>query len=611
MGTHDHLQKLSQLIRYYSLVSSSKAGSGHTTSSLSATDLMTVLMFGGFFRYDLKNPHNPANDRLIFSKGHASPLFYSLWLAAGVVTEKEILKLRDFNSPLEGHPTPRFKYTEAATGSLGQGLSVGVGLALNGKYVDKIPYRTYVLLGDSEMAEGSVWEAIQIAMHYKLDNLTAIIDVNRLGQRGETLYGHDINAYEKRLAAFGWQTFTINGHSLTEINQALKQAASVKGKPSVIIAKTMKGKGISFLENKDGWHGVPVPPDRLQEAIKSLGKVDFSVRGIINKPTAKIPATEILKPKKPISLKFDEPLATRRIYGKTLATIFPKYPNIVVLDAEVSNSTYSEDFRGIYPSRFFEMYIAEQNMAGVALGFARRGKIPFVSSFAAFLTRAFDQIRMAQYSDANIKFVGSHAGVSIGEDGSSQMGLEDIAMFRSILNSVVLYPADAVSAAKLIEVAARHQGMVYLRTTRPATPLLYSEKETFSIGGSKVLRSSKKDVVTVIAAGITVHEALKAADQLAKRNISTRVIDLYSIKPLDTKTLEKAARETKAFITVEDHYPAGGIGEAVASAISMMKIPVHILAVTKIPRSGKAEQLLDFEEISARSIIKKITEIIG
>ncbi|OGK15642.1 transketolase [Candidatus Roizmanbacteria bacterium RIFCSPLOWO2_02_FULL_37_19] len=610
MNKYDHLQKISQLIRYYSLISTTEAGSGHVTSSLSAADLMSVLMFGGFFKFDIDHPDNPVNDRLIFSKGHASPLFYALWTVAGVLTEQDLLTLRKFGSPLEGHPTSHFKYTEAATGSLGQGLSVGVGYALNAKYVDKVPYSTYVLLGDSEMAEGSVWEAVQIASYYKLDNLVAVIDVNRLGQRGETIYGHDMKAYEKRLSSFGWHTSIIDGHSYEHINKAYRDVATVKGKPKVIIAKTIKGKGISFLEDKDGWHGIAVPKEQLQSALKDLGEIDKSITKHLVKPKVSITLSKKLKPKKTIKLDLSKPMATRKIYGKTLASIFPKYSNIVVLDAEVSNSTYSQDFQEIYPERFFEMFIAEQNMVGVALGFARRGKIPFVSSFAAFLTRAFDQIRMAQYSDANIKFVGSHAGVSVGEDGPSQMGLEDIALFRSILDCKVLYPSDIVATVKLVEQAAANYGMFYLRTTRPTAAVLYPQSEMFPIGGSKTLKTSKNDQVTLIAAGITVHEALKAYDELVQEDIHVRVIDLYSIKPLDQEVLEKAASETKALITIEDHYPAGGIGEAVTSALSRTNIPIYLLTVTKLPRSGTAEELLDFEGISSQGIIKKVKEII-
>jgi transketolase len=605
----EKLKELAQLIRYYILVSTTEAGSGHPTSSLSATDLMTCLFFGGIFNFDVNNPHAPNNDRIIFSKGHASPLFYALWAAAGKVTEEELLTLRKFGSPLEGHPTVLFPYTEASTGSLGQGLSIGVGMALNAQYVDKLPYRTFVLLGDSEMAEGSQWEALQIAAHYNLDNLVGIIDVNRLGQRGETMYGHNLDAYKKRVASFGWKTIVIDGHSLPEILTAYRKALRAK-QPVMIIAKTIKGKGVSFVEDKNGWHGKALDREDLAKALEELGSVNTSLRGMIRRP-------KNLKPEKPgakelqgIEYDPDKPVATRKAYGNALARIFPAYSDIVVLDAEVSNSTYSEIFQEAYPDRFFEMYIAEQNMVGTALGFSRRGKIPFISTFAAFFTRAFDQIRMSQYSDPNIKFVGSHAGVAIGEDGASQMGLEDFAMFRTPLNSVVLYPSDAVSTEKLVEEAAKHQGLVYIRTTRQATPVIYNNKEEFPIGGSKVLRESNNDLVTVIAAGITLFEALSAYEELKKDGILIRVVDLYSLKPLDSDKLHECANTTKAIITVEDHFPEGGLGEAVKSAFTSLPVPVYCLAVTKMPMSGKPQELLDYEGISKHAIIKKIKEIV-
>ncbi len=465
----NNLEGIAKLIRYYSLVMSTEAGSGHPTSSLSAADLMTGLLFGGTFRYDLNNPLNPNNDRLIFSKGHASPLFYSIWAAAGKVTEQELLTFRKFGSPLEGHPTPSFRYTEAATGSLGQGLSIGLGMALYAKYIDKLPYRTYVLLGDSEMAEGSQWEALELAAFYKLDNLTGILDVNRLGQRGETMYGHELSIYRERAAAFGWEPVVIDGHDLTQILSAYEQAARTTGKPVMIIAKTLKGKGVSFIEDKNGWHGKPLNREELARALAELGPVDKTAIGRIATPENTAPVERKTGDAPPVSYPPDKAVATRRAYGIALERIYPEFPHMVVLDAEVSNSTYAEMFKAKYPERFFEMYIAEQNMVGTRSGLSARGKVPFVSTFAAFLSRAFDQIRMSQYSFANIKFCGSHAGVSIGEDGSSQMGLEDIALFRTLLNSVVLYPSDAVSAEKLVEEMARHTGICYIRTTRKET----------------------------------------------------------------------------------------------------------------------------------------------
>jgi transketolase len=602
------LDSIAKLMRYYSLVMSSEAGSGHPTSSLSAADLMTGLVFGGTFKYDLDDPHHPNNDRLIFSKGHASPLFYSLWAAAGRVSEKEMLEFRKFTSSLEGHPTRDFKYTEAATGSLGQGLSIGVGMALNARYLDKLPYRTYVLLGDSEMAEGSQWEAMEIAAHYQLGNLIGIIDVNRLGQRGETMYGHDLSVYRDRVTAFGWEPIVIDGHYMPQILTAFKQATQAKDKPVMIIAKTLKGKGVSFIEDKNGWHGKPLKKDELARALRELGPIDKTAIGQIPKPENVRPAECGGSDIKPVSYSSDKPVATRHAYGTGLERIYPKYPHMVVLDAEVSNSTYSEIFKARYPERFFEMYIAEQNMMGNALGLSIRGKIPFVSTFAAFLTRAFDQIRMSQYSLANIKICGSHAGVSIGEDGSSQMGLEDIAMFRTLLNSVVLYPSDAVSAEKLVEEMAKHTGIAYIRTTRKETPILYRNDEVFRIGGSKVLRSSKADVAAVVAAGITLHEALRAYEELRQEGLLIQVIDLYSIKPVDVETLIQAARKTGLVITVEDHFAEGGLGEAVTNAVSSTGVPVYTLAVRKMPRSGTPDELLAYEEISHAAIVKEVKD---
>jgi transketolase len=605
----NNLENIAKLIRYYSLVMSTEAGSGHLTSSLSATDLMTGLLFGGSFKYDLDNPCHPNNDRLIFSKGHASPLFYSLWAAAGKVTEQELLSFRKFNSPFEGHMTPAFRYTEAATGSLGQGLSIGVGMALNAKYIDKLPYRTYVLLGDSEMAEGSQWEAMEIAAYYKLNNLIGIMDVNRLGQRGETMYGHNLSVYRDRVSSFGWEAIVIDGHHFPQIFTACKQALQAADRPVMIVAKTIKGKGVSFIEDKNGWHGKPLNKEELARALEELGDVDKTAVGRISTPEDMKPSTRKTGDAKPVSYSADKPVATRHAYGTALERIFPRFPDMVVLDAEVSNSTYSELFKAKYPERFFEMFIAEQNMVGSALGFAIRGKIPFVSTFAAFLTRAFDQIRMCQYSDANIKFCGSHAGVSIGEDGSSQMGLEDIALFRTLLNSVVLYPSDAVSTEKLVEAMAEHNGIVYLRTTRKDTQIIYRNDEVFRIGGRKILKSGKTDVAAVVAAGITVHEALKAYEELKAGGILIRVIDLYSVKPVDGTTLAQAADETGGIITVEDHFAEGGIGDAVRSALAEQQTPVYSLAVRKMPKSGKPEELLEYEEISKNAIIRKVKEI--
>ena len=604
------LEDLAKLVRYYILRSTTKAGSGHPTSSLSATDLMVALFFHKL-RVDLKNPDRPNNDRVIFSKGHASPLLYALYAAAGVVSERQLDKLRKLGSPLEGHPVPRFKYAEVASGSLGQGLSVGFGMALNAKYLDKLPYKTYVLLGDAEMAEGSVWEAIQLAAYYKLDNLVGIIDVNRLGQSQETMYGHDVAAYKKRLTSFGWEVRTVAGHNLKQILKVFDSIDKVKNKPTMIVAKTIKGRGVSFLEDKEGWHGKALKEEDYKRALKELGEIDKKIVGAIQKPKDRLPKVQSSTGKiGPAVYDKNEAVATRKAYGNALRRLGATYPNIVSLDGDCKNSTYAEIFKDTFPKRFFEMFIAEQNMVGAALGLSKRGKIPFVSTFAAFLTRAYDQIRMASYSKPNIKIVGSHAGVSIGEDGPSQMGLEDLAMFNSIAGSTVLYPADAVSTEKLVEQAVKNKGLCYIRTARPPTPIIYSPEEKFPIGGSKVLKKGKADVATVVAAGVTLCEALIAAEELSKKGLAIRVIDAYSIKPIDGETLKKAAAETNNIvITVEDHRPEGGLGDAVLNVLADLPVKVYKLAVTKIPISGKPQQLFDFEGISARAIAEKVLEV--
>jgi transketolase len=605
----DHLKKLATLMRYSILTMTTQAGSGHPTSSLSATELMAGLMFGGIFRYDLENPKHPNNDRLIFSKGHATPLFYSLWAMAGKLTAAELMTYRHFGSPLEGHPTMSFRYTEAATGSLGQGLAIGLGIALNAKYLDKLPYTTYVLLGDSEMAEGSQWETMQLAAHYKLDNLVGVLDVNRLGQRGETMYGHDLMAYEERIKAFGWETILIDGHSFPEVLAAFNQVMMVPDKPVMIIAKTIKGKGVSFLEDQNGWHGKTLSQEELEKALAELGPVDKAVRGVVSPPEDLAPAAVAPTPAAKLAYEPGAAVATRKAYGNALKRLSPQFPGLVSLDGEVSNSTYAEIFGDAYPQKFFEMYIAEQSMAGAGLGLATRGKIPFLSTFAAFFSRAFDQIRMSQYSEPNLKFCGSHAGVSIGEDGPSQMGLEDLAMFRAILDSVVLYPADAVSMERLVEAALEHRGLVYIRTTRMATPIIYGPEEKFPLGGCKVLRQSDNDLVTVIGAGVTLFEALAAYEELQQAGINIRVIDLYSVKPVDAATLLAAAQATQGLITVEDHYPAGGIGEAVMAALAPTPVRHYCLAVTQKPKTGKPAELLDYEDISRSAIIRLVKQI--
>jgi transketolase len=607
----EQLERIARRMRGLILRATAGAGSGHPTSSLSAVELMSTLFFAGFFRYRVDEPKHPNNDRLIFSKGHASPLLYALWTAAGAVSEEEMMTYRAFGSRLEGHPSTAFPYTEAATGSLGQGLSIGVGMALNAKYLDRLPYRTWVLLGDSEMAEGSQWEAIQLAAHYRLGNLIGVLDVNRLGQRGETMYGHDLDAYRCRVEAFGWKTLLVeDGHSVDAIDAAYRAATREQDRPVMVIARTIKGKGVPQIEDKNGYHGKALAGEDLQRALEGLGEVDRRAQGTLLTPEDRHPERRAAGESEPPRYELGEEVATRKAYGQALARLAARFPDLIALDAEVSNSTYAEAFGKAHPERFFEMYIAEQNMAGAALGLAMRGKVPFVSSFAAFLTRAFDQIRMSQYSEPNLKFVGSHAGVSIGEDGPSQMGLEDLAMFRSLREGIVLYPSDAVSCERLVECAAAQPGMVYLRTTRGATPVIYSEGDAFTIGGSKVLRTSEKDRATVVAAGITLHEALAAHAELAGQGIAVRVIDLYSIQPLDAATLEAAARETGVVITVEDHHPAGGIGEAVAAALAGLPLRFRSLAVREKPRSGKPQELLALEGIDRHAIAGAVRALI-
>jgi transketolase len=619
MSDFDVLKKLCQLIRYDILTSTTEAKSGHPTTSLSAVELMTTLYFGGFLHLDLKDPKNPTSDRVVFSKGHASPLIYSLYHAAGVISYPELMQLRKISSDLEGHPTFRFKYADVATGSLGQGLSAGVGMALGLRLKKLEKQKIWVLLGDSEMAEGQVWEAIQIASHYKLDNLVAIADVNRLGQSTETMLGWDLKTYAKRLESFGWNTIIVeDGHDLKQVYNAYKKI-TLNSKPTMILAKTVKGKGVSFLENKEGWHGKPLPKDLLEKALQELGKVDLEIRGDIKKPNDKIQMTNdklITNNKSFIfNYKLGDLIATRLAYGEALLTLGEMNENIVALDGEMSNSTYSEKFAKKFPERYFEMFIAEQNMMTAALGLSKLGFVPFVSTFAAFLTRGFDQLRMAQYSAPNLKIVGSHCGVSIGPDGPSQMGLEDISMFRSILDSTILYPSDAVSAFKLTKIMAEHDGLFYLRTNRKETPVIYDDKEEFTIGGSKVHQSkikNQKSKALIIASGVTLHEALKAQKELAKKGIETAVLDCYSVKPLDTKTITKLTEESGNVVVVEDHYPAGGIGEAVADLIVKNKLKIENfshLCVRKLPRSGSPEELLHFEEIDSDAIIKAVEKL--
>ncbi len=609
--TGQTLHQLAAQLRVDSIRCTTAAGSGHPTSSMSAADLMAVLFFK-YFRYDFDNPKHPNNDRLIFSKGHACPLLYSLYKAAGSVTDDEFMSLRKFGSRLEGHPVPVvLPWVDVATGSLGQGLPFAVGMAINAKHLDKLPYHTWVLSGDSEMAEGSVWEAIGTAWHYQLDNLTLIVDMNRLGQRGETMLGWNSQVYAERVRSFGWHVIEIDGHNVDEIEAAYTEALAYKGAPTAIIARTEKGRGVSFISNKDGWHGKALSAQEAERAITELGGIT-SIVVPVRKPDD-IAAAKAGGTGKFECPQYDKPAATREAYGDALKALGAARGDVVALDGEVSNSTYADRFALAYPHRFFEMYIAEQLMVGVAVGIASRGKVVFASTFAAFLTRAYDFIRMAAISRSSVNLCGSHAGVSIGADGPSQMALEDLAMMRAVYGSTVVYPSDAVSAAKLVEEVAGLPGITYMRTTREKTAIIYKSDERFPIGGSKVLRQSTADKATVIAAGITLHEALKAYELLKSLGIAVRVVDLYSIKPIDKPMLARAARETGALVVVEDHWCEGGMGDAVLAAFSGngMTLPKVIhMAVRSMPGSGSPDELVDAAGISARHIVETVKSLI-
>jgi transketolase len=599
--------ELGQQLRVDSVRSSTSAGSGHPTSSMSAADLMAVLV-GRHLRYDWDKPDDPANDHLIFSKGHASPLLYSIYKAVGAVSDEELMTgYRRIGARLEGHPTPVLPWVDVATGSLGQGLPDGVGVALAGKYLDELPYRVWVLCGDSEMAEGSIWEALDKASHYKLANLIAIIDVNRLGQRGPTDLGWDTETYRRRAEAFGARTFVVDGHDVAAVDQALAQAGDLSGdQPAVIVARTIKGKGFSETEDAENWHGKPFPPDMAERAVIELGgERHLLVRG--PRPPGgqpRLAVTERAEVKLPAYARGDK-VATRRAYGEALAALGAR-PGVVAMDGEVSNSTFASLFAQAHPGRYFEMYIAEQQLVAAAVGMGVRGYRPFASTFAAFFTRAYDFIRMAAISRASIGLCGSHAGVEIGADGPSQMALEDLAMMRAVHGSTVLYPSDATSTAALVEAMADRDGISYLRTTRGAYPVLYDAGEPFGIGGSKVLRSADADQVTLIGAGVTLHACLAAADELQADGISVRVIDLYSVKPVDTATLAEAAAATGGRLVIaEDHHPEGGIGAAVLEALTeagRTELAVAHLAVRVMPGSGTTAELLAEAGIDADAI---------
>jgi transketolase len=609
--TMDDIRDLAQQLRVDSIRCSTSAGSGHPTSSMSAADLMAVLLTR-HFRYDWEHPDDPANDHLIFSKGHASPLLYSMFKAVNVVTDDELVNTyRRFGSTLEGHPTPALPWVDVATGSLGQGLPDGVGVAMAGRYLDDLPYRVWVLCGDSELAEGSIWEAFDKAVYYHLSNLTVIVDVNRLGQRGPTELGWDMDAYVRRIAGFGCEAIAIDGHDVGQIDEAMARAAA-GDRPTVILAHTVKGRGFSEVEDREGWHGRPLPAEMAERAIVELGgERHVTVAGTRPQPgkPRQRPDGEVILPRYEIGAK----VATRLAFGQALAAVGAR-SRVVALDGEVGNSTHFEEFGKAHPERYFEMFISEQQLVAAAVGMSVRGYVPFAGTFAAFFTRAYDFIRMSAISAANIRLCGSHAGVEIGADGPSQMALEDLAMFRAVYGSTVLYPSDATSTASLARSMADRDGVVYMRTTRGAYPVIYGPAEEFPIGGAKVVRAGKGDLVTLIGAGVTLHNCLAAADELAGRGIPARVVDLYSMRPIDTETLLAAAAATDdRIVVVEDHYPAGGLGGAVLEAFSDAGHPVAIkhLAVRGLPGSGTPAELMKAAGISVGDIVRAASEATG
>jgi transketolase len=625
----DTVAGLAAQLRVDSIRSSTSAGSGHPTSSMSAADLLAVLMTR-HLRYDWDEPRLAVNDHLIFSKGHASPLLYSVFKAAGVVSEEELMTgYRRFGQRLEGHPTPILPWVDVATGSLGQGLPDGVGVALAGRYLDRLPYRVWVLCGDSELAEGSIWEAFDKASYYRLSNLVVIADVNRLGQRGQTDVGWDLPEYARRMEAFGARVLTVDGHDLAAIDKAMTLAGDTAGgQPTVILAKTIKGKGFPEVEDKNGWHGKPFPPDMADRAIAELGGVRNQVlRGPKPDPAEPGPVpdkpTTVAQPPVPPArpsgaapvYEVGATIATRKAYGDALVALGARDPQVVALDGEVSNSTFADEFAHAYPDRYFEMFIAEQQLVAAATGLAVRGYRAFASTFAAFFTRAYDFIRMGAISGVDLRLAGSHAGVEIGADGPSQMALEDLAMMRAVHGSTVLYPSDGTSTAALVDAMAQTPGISYLRTTRGGFPGLYPAGEKFPIGGSKLPRSSERDQVTLIGAGVTLHEALRAADILAGEGIAARVIDLYSIKPIDTQTLVAAATATGGRIVVaEDHHPEGGLGAAVADALlaaGQQNLHLTRLAVSGMPGSGTGDELLAWAEIDADHIAAAARKLVA
>ncbi|MBW3643970.1 MAG: transketolase [Actinobacteria bacterium] len=610
MTDQQQWEELAQQLRVDSVRAAAGPNSGHPTSSMSAADLLAVLI-SKYLHYDFDEPENPNNDHLVFSKGHASPLLYSVYKAVGVTSDEELLSFRAFGSRYEGHPTPILPWVDVATGSLGQGLPIGVGIALAAKRLDRLPYRVWVLCGDSEMAEGSMWEAFEHAAHAGLDNLTAIIDVNRLGQRGETMHGWDLDSYVDRARAFGWHAIPVDGHDVAAIDAAYAEAVATTDRPTVIVARTLKGKGVAAVEDQDDAHGKALAD--TDDAIEELGG-QRDIRVSVPKPPSGTPHTFETGALELPRYEVGSEMATRKAYGEALAAVGSARGDVVALDGEVSNSTHAEIFKKAHPERFFEMYIAEQQMVAAAIGMQVRGWVPFTSSFAAFLARAYDFVRMAAVSQASFSLVGSHAGVSIGEDGPSQMGLEDLASLRAVFGSTILYPSDANQTAQLVRQMADLSGVSYLRTTRAATPVLYGPDEEFEVGGSRVVRQSDDDQVVIVGAGITLHEALEAAETLAGEGIAARVVDCYSVKPIDAAGLRAAAKAAGGrVITVEDHWPEGGLGDAVLEVFADVDDHPRIvkLAVRNMPTSGKPAELLAAAGIDAGHIADAARKLVS
>jgi len=605
------LEDCANRLRVTAIETTAHANSGHPTSSTSCAEIMATLFFNEM-RYDVQKPKDVNADRFVMSKGHGCPILYAAWHEAGLLTYEQCMTLRHIDSDLEGHPTPRLNFIDVATGSLGQGLSLAAGMALAGKKLDNASYRVYCLLGDGETAEGSVWEAAAFSSHNNLDNLLAIVDINRLGQSQETQLGHDVKTYAKRFEAFGWHTITVNGHSVQELLKAYGEAKNVKNKPTIILAHTYKGNGIEGVENNEGFHGKPVPKEKADLIRKKLHN-SKPQKWNIPKPVYDTPNVDLHigsnKMSSPPNYKLGDKVATRSAYGSALVKLADANKRIVALDGDMRNSTFSELLWKKHPDQYVECFIAEQNMVGVGIGLGCRHRaIPFASTFAAFLTRAADQIRMGAVSFANIKYCGSHCGISIGEDGPSQMALEDLAIFRAVPGCVVLYPSDAVSTEYATELASNTEGIVFIRTGRPALPVIYENNEKFEIGKAKVVKQSPNDKVLVVGGGVTTSEALKAHEQLAKEGVHVAVIDLFSVQPIDRETiLSHAKRVGGRVVTVEDHYEAGGIGEAVSSALSDQDgIKIHRLFVKELPRSGAPDALLDRYGISAKHIVNAV-----